>query len=172
MGKLGRKVDDLDSLGFMMRLLAEVRDKESYIDMEIEPVMEMYKMLEDYLPSGFMAKEEIDKKTVLRANWKKLVVQSQVRQDELSRTQIGFRRDLVDDIASFKVDVVNFRRDFLHNGPMVQGLAPMEAVDRLSRFKEELQIRERKFELFRGGEILFALRHPVSYTHLTLPTKA
>ena len=159
MGKLGRKVDDLDSLGFMMRLLAEVRDKESYIDMEIEPVMEMYKMLEDYLPSGFMAKEEIDKKTVLRANWKKVVAQSQVRQDELSRTQIGFRRDLVDDIASFKVDAVNFRRDFLHNGPMVQGLAPMEAVDRLSRFKEELQIRERKFELFRGGEILFALRH-------------
>ena len=159
MGKLGRKVDDLDSLGFMMRLLAEVRDKESYIDMEIEPVMEMYKMLEDYLPSGFMAKEEIDKKTVLRANWKKVVAQSQVRQDELSRTQIGFRRDLVGDVASFKVDAVNFRRDFLHNGPMVQGLAPMEAVDRLSRFKEELQIRERKFELFRGGEILFALRH-------------
>lgn len=152
MGKLGRKVDDLDSLGFMMRLLAEVRDKESYIDMEIEPVMEMYKMLEDYLPSGFMAKEEIDKKTVLRANWKKVVVQSQVRQDELSRTQIGFRRDLVDDIAAFKVDVVQFRRDFLHNGPMVQGLAPMEAVDRLSRFKEELQIRERKFDLFRGGD--------------------
>jgi len=159
MGKLGRKVDDLDSLGFMMRLLSEVRDKESYIDMEIEPVMEMYKMLEDYLPSGFMAKEEIDKKTVLRANWKKLVAQSQVRQDELSRTQIGFRRDLVDDIVAFKVDVVQFRRDFLHSGPMVQGLAPMEAVDRLSRFKEELQIRERKFELFRGGEMLFALQH-------------
>ena len=35
----------------------------------------------------------------------------------------------------------------------------MDAVDRLSRFREELKIRERKFELYRGGEGLFALPH-------------
>ena len=33
----------------------------------------------------------------------------------------------------------------------------MDAVDRLSRFKEELSIRERKYELYRGGEEMFAL---------------
>lgn len=35
----------------------------------------------------------------------------------------------------------------------------MEAVDRLSRFKEETKIRERKYDLYYGGEILFALPH-------------
>ena len=35
----------------------------------------------------------------------------------------------------------------------------MDAVDRLSRFKEELKIRERKYELYRGGEEMFALNH-------------
>ena len=35
----------------------------------------------------------------------------------------------------------------------------MDAVDRLSRFREELKIRERKYELYRGGEELFALPH-------------
>ena len=35
----------------------------------------------------------------------------------------------------------------------------MDAVDRLSRFKEELKIRERKFELYRGGEEIFAFEH-------------
>lgn len=35
----------------------------------------------------------------------------------------------------------------------------MDAVDRLSRFKEELKIRERKFELYKGGEEIFAFEH-------------
>ena len=33
----------------------------------------------------------------------------------------------------------------------------MDAVDRLSRFKEELKIRQRKYELYKGGEELFSL---------------
>ena len=155
--KLQRKVGDLDSLRFMMNLLKEVRAKESTIDMEIIPMMDMYQMLEYYLPTGFMQKEEIDKKTVLRANWKKLVNKALERTDELSKTQIGFKRGLIRDINTFKVDVVAFRQDFVKNGPMVQGIPPMDAVDKLSRFKEELKIRERKLDLYCGGEELFAL---------------
>ena len=157
MGKLTRKVEDLDSLRFMMSLLREVREKESCIDMEINPIMDMYQMLERYLPSGFMEKEEIDNKTVLRSNWRKLVALALSRNDELSRTQIDFRNGLIDDIKAFRYDIAQFRSEFSSNGPLVQGLAPMDAVDRLSRFKEELQIRERKHELYRGGEEMFAL---------------
>lgn len=157
MGKLARKVEDLDSLRFMMALLREIREKESCIDMEINQVMEMYQMLERYLPSGFMGKDEIDNKTVIQSNWRKLVVFALSKNDELSQTQIGFRKDLIDDITAFRYDITQFRIDFSSNGPLVQGLAPMDAVDRLSRFKEELQIRERKYELYRGGEEMFAL---------------
>ena len=106
MGKLSRKVEDLDSLRFMMNLLKEVREKESSIEMEINPIMDMYQMLEFYLPSGFMEKEEIDKKTVLSSNWKKLVSQALNRTDELSKTQIGFKRGLIKDISAFSIDVV------------------------------------------------------------------
>ena len=106
MGKLTRKVEDLDSLRFMMNLLREVREKESSIDMKIMPIMDMYQMLEYYLPSGFMEKEEIDKKIVLRTNWKKLVAQALLRSDELSRTQIGFKLGLMKDISAFKSDVI------------------------------------------------------------------
>jgi len=38
-------------------------------------------------------------------------------------------------------------------------IAPIDAADRLSRFKEELKIRERKYELHKGGEEIFALAH-------------
>ncbi len=105
MGKLTRKVEDLDSLRFMMILLKEVRLKESSIEMEMNPVMDMYQLLEHYLPSDFMDKDEVDKKTVLRANWKKLVKLALSRSDELSRTQLGFKSGLLRDIAAFKTDI-------------------------------------------------------------------
>ena len=156
-GKVSREVSDLDSLRFLMKLLVDVRDRESSMEMEINPIMDMYRMLESYLPAGFMEKEESDKKSVLRNNWKKLLKQSEVRTEELSKTQTSFKRTLLKDIKEFKTDVEAFREDFLRNGPTVDGIKPEEAVDRLNRFKEEFKIRQRKEESYKGGEELFAL---------------
>lgn len=156
-GKVSREVTDLDTLSFIMRLLVDVRERESSMEMEINPIMDMYRMLESFLPPGFMEKEEIDKKTVLRANWKKLLKQCETRTEELSKAQMKFKRQLLKDIKEFKRDVEQFREDFLRNGPMVDGIQPNDAVDRLSRFKEEMKIRERKMDSYRGGEDLFAL---------------
>lgn len=33
-----------------------------------------------------------------------------------------------------------------------QGIPPMDAVERLNRFKEESKIRERKYELYSGKD--------------------
>ena len=41
---------------------------------------------------------------------------------------------------------------------MSVGIKPVTAVERLKKFKDELVIRERKAEIYRGGEELFALR--------------
>jgi dynein heavy chain len=112
-GKVVREVRDLDSLRFIMKLLVDVRERESSMEMEINPIMDMYRMLESYLPAGFMDKDEIDKKTVLRANWKRLLKQSEMRTEELSKTQTKFKRQLLKDIKEFKSDVLHFREDFL-----------------------------------------------------------
>eukprot|EP01033_Poteriospumella_lacustris_P002475 gene2475-1807_t len=156
-GKVSREVTDLDTLSYIMSLLADVRDKESSMEMKINPIMDMYRMLESYLSAGFMEKEEIDKKTVLRSNWKKLLKQCEARTEELSKTQTKYKRQLLKDIKEFKRDVEQFREDFLRNGPMVDGINPNDAVDRLNRFKEEMKIRERKMESYQKGEELFAL---------------
>ncbi|CAM9244386.1 unnamed protein product [Chrysoparadoxa australica] len=157
MGKLKKEVSDLDTLRFMMNLLKEVRARESGIDMEINPISNMYQMLEHHLGNDFMEKEEIDKKTVLRSNWTKLIRHAESRADELSKTQISFKRGLIRNIRDFAKDVTNLRNDFVKNGPMVQGIPPVDAVERLNRFKEEFKIRERKYDLYQGGEELFAL---------------
>jgi len=85
---------------------------------------------------------------VLRTSWKKLVKQAEARTDELSKRQARFKRGLIRDIRLFVEDVYHFRQDFLKNGPMVQGIEPMVAVERLKRFKEEYKIRERKYNLY------------------------
>lgn len=44
MGKLKKEVLDLDGLRFMMNMLKEVRQRESGINMEINPIMNMYQV--------------------------------------------------------------------------------------------------------------------------------
>jgi dynein heavy chain len=169
-GKVSREVTDLDSLCSLMTLLVEVRSRESSMDFEIRPIMNMYRMLEAYLPAGFMEKEETDKKTVLVTNWKKLLKLSETRTEELSRTQIKHKRVLLKNVKEFNIDVASFREDFLRNGPLEDSIDPMEAVDRLNRFNEELKIRMRKNSSYRRGEELFAL--PITeYPELEETTK-
>lgn len=51
---------------------------------------------------------------------KSIPFQAESRADELSKTQISFKRALIRDIRDFSKDVTNFRADFVRNGPMVQ----------------------------------------------------
>jgi len=48
--KLNREPDSLDSIKYLMDVLNEVRDKEASIDMAINPVLEMYTLLDTVLP--------------------------------------------------------------------------------------------------------------------------
>jgi hypothetical protein len=54
--------------------------------------------------------------------------------------QVGFKRDLVKEVQAFVQDAQTFRRDWEANGPMVPGLEPMEAVDRLKKFQQMFEV--------------------------------
>jgi hypothetical protein len=59
----------------------------------------------------------------------------------LSQTsQVGFKRELVREVKAFVVDAQQFRRDWEANGPMVPGLDPMDAVDRLKKFQQMFEV--------------------------------
>jgi dynein heavy chain len=119
--KLGRQVDSLDSLRFVMTVLKEVREREACIEMEINPILDMYQMLESYLPGGCMDKEEMDEKSVIRATWHRLVTFAEAKTDELSHIQGNFKKQLMKDVKEFAAGVETFRTDFVENGPMVSG---------------------------------------------------
>ena len=52
-----------------------------------------------------------------------------------------------------------FRKNFVKNGPMVTGIEPREALNRLRMFSEEYSVRKRKFDSYFAGESLFGLPH-------------
>jgi len=151
--------DVLQELSSIMDVLREIRERESGIEQEIAPVLDMYSMLERFVGSQGLGDQENDNKEVLRYRWECLVDYAERVTDELGELQESFKRKLLREIKEFVNDVIVFRNEFVANGPMVPGISPKVAVDRLRRFHEEYEIRERKFNLYRNGEELFALQH-------------
>ena len=54
--------------------------------------------------------------------------------------QAGFRKELVKEVAAFVGDAHAFRTEWELQGPMVPGLDPMEAVDRLKKFQQLFEV--------------------------------
>ena len=57
--KIEKPAVDIDSLGNVMSALEEIRVKESQIEIDFRPVIDMYRLLEIYIPD-IMEKEEVD----------------------------------------------------------------------------------------------------------------
>ena len=89
--RLKREVVDLDSLRYVMNVLKEIRERESGIDMEIMPVMDMYDMLEQFLPEGYMDTSEMDQKSC-SFHRKRMVNKAEIVTDEFGKLQMGFKR--------------------------------------------------------------------------------
>jgi len=149
--------DDLDALGMMMALFKAIRERESGIGMEMRPIEEMYSMLEHNLPSGFMDKSEVDKRTVLESGWKKMVGMASVRSEELSNKQHVQKKHLKAGKSILRKEVDKLRDNWINAGPGVPGVDPEVALDRLRFAKDHLAQCERKYEVSHNGEELFAL---------------
>ena len=68
------------------------------------------------------------------------------------------------------MDIRSLRADFEADGPLKPGILPDKAVESLKKFKAELDVRERKLEIYRAGEELFALR-PTRFSDVTKTRK-
>jgi len=158
--KLKREVGsgDIDALAYVMQTLQEVYAKQSEIELDFVPIEHMYRILDEHLPN-IMDKEEQDTRSMLERNWKELLEDTEKRQQELSEKQIHYKKDLIKTVNAFKKDVARFRAEYERSGPMVKGIPPREAVERLKRFKEEFEVRDRKQEIYYIGEDLFGVPH-------------
>ena len=156
--KIEKPVKDIDSLGSVMYALEEIRKKESEIELQFRPVTEMYTLLETYLPE-VMEKEESDVSSILDKDWAQLVTYAETVRNQLQGQQAEFKKSLIVGINNLIVDVEDFRKNFEKNGPMVPGIEPKEALNRLRMFSDEYSVRKRKYDSYFAGETLFGLPH-------------
>uniref|UniRef100_A0A673YAG8 Dynein axonemal heavy chain 5 n=1 Tax=Salmo trutta TaxID=8032 RepID=A0A673YAG8_SALTR len=159
--KLNRPIKDLDDIRIAMASLKEIREQQISIDFHVGPIEESYAMLHKY--GLVVAKEEAEKVDTLRYTWEKLLARSTEVQNELVSLQPNFRGELIDNVQTFVEDCGHFYQDYDKDGPMVVGLAPQDASDRLIMFQNRYDNLFRKYITYTGGEELFGLpvtQHP------------
>ncbi|KAJ0065958.1 hypothetical protein NL108_000216 [Boleophthalmus pectinirostris] len=159
--KLNRQIKDLDDIRIAMAALKEIREHQISIDFLVGPVEESYAMLHKFELS--VAKEEVDKVDTLRYTWEKLLSRTAEVQNELVALQPNFRGELLSNVETFVEDCQYFYQDYEKDGPMVVGLAPQDASDRLIMFQNRFDNLFRKYITYTGGEELFGLpvtQHP------------
>ena len=154
--KLERPVADLDDVRQVMAVLKSIREREAEIEETmIIPIESKYSMLRRYEVS--VEKQETDILRDLRDSWKKVRSAATDATDNLSELQGGFKKELMEDVKVFIEDAKDFGKDFVENGPKVPGLPPMEAAERLNKYKRLFAERQRKWESYVEGESLFGL---------------
>ncbi|XP_039592867.1 dynein heavy chain 5, axonemal isoform X2 [Polypterus senegalus] len=153
--KLNRQIKDLDDIRISMAALKEIREQQINIDFQIGPIEESYAMLNKY--DLLVAKEEAERVDTLRYTWEKLLGRGNEVQNELVTLQPNFRGELISNVQMFVEDCDNFYKDYEQDGPMVLGLAPQDASDRLIMFQNRFDNLHRKYITYTGGEELFGL---------------
>ncbi|WAR12300.1 DYH5-like protein [Mya arenaria] len=116
---------------------------------------ESYTMLAKHeLP---VVKEETERCDTLRYSWEKLNVQANEVQSHLLEIQPNFKSGLITDVKEFITDCDTFYNEYNEDGPMVPGVAPREASDRLVICQNQFDILYKKYMTYTGGEELFGL---------------
>ncbi|XP_032555884.1 dynein heavy chain 5, axonemal isoform X6 [Chiroxiphia lanceolata] len=153
--KLNRNIMDLDDIRIAMSALKEIRELQISIDSQVGPIEESYAMLNKY--DLLVAKEETEKVDTLHYTWEKLLIRANEVQNELVALQPNFRGELISAVKTFTEDCAQFYSDYDQNGPLVVGLKPREASDRLTMFQNRFDNLFRKYITCTGGEDLFGL---------------
>ncbi|XP_027744230.1 dynein heavy chain 5, axonemal isoform X4 [Empidonax traillii] len=153
--KLNRNITDLDDIRIAMSALREIRELQISIESQVGPIEESYAMLNKY--DLLVAKEETEKVDSLHYTWEKLLIRANEVQNELISLQPNFRGELISAVKTFTEDCAQFYSDYDQNGPLVVGLKPREASDRLTMFQNRFDNLFRKYITCTGGEDLFGL---------------
>ncbi|XP_053374157.1 dynein axonemal heavy chain 8-like [Mercenaria mercenaria] len=153
--RLSRPIRDLDDVRQAMYALSDIREHHISIDMGLGPIEESYAMLNDF---GVTApKEENDKVDTLRYSFQKMLVMANQVQDDLVHLQPGFKKELLTSVEIFHKDVSDYTLNYDQDGPMAEGISPVEANDRLQVFQSQFDELWTKFNIYSGGEQLFGL---------------
>ena len=112
------------------------------MDMQITPVEKQYALIVKF--DANIANEELDKVYNLPKAWNMVVRKAREATDDLNRRQDSFKTELLTNVSQFILEVRLFRQDFVENGPMEDSITPLQAADRMRKYKKLYMEKERK----------------------------
>ena len=153
--KLSMDVQNVDEVGEMVAHLGQLRSREADLELQIVPVETMYYVLAKY--DVRIPKDETERLANIRPMWKGLMALGHEKSSKLTQLQSAFKKELVKTVKGFALECMQFCNEFDIHGPMVAGLGPTEAQERLNKYESLCQDVEEKVKEFHDRETLFGL---------------
>jgi len=157
----------VEKLRDLLNLLKEIYRRDAAIEADIVPIHDLYKMLSAYLPSGHIDETELSNQAELKAKWKHLVKVGNDIERRLEPSREKFRKRLLEDVKTFKVEVLAYRSDFDLEGPMRPGLDASEALKKLTKYRNLFKKVKAKMIQLCSIEEMFSMK-PTSYPDLDM----
>ncbi|KAJ9592734.1 hypothetical protein L9F63_015614, partial [Diploptera punctata] len=153
--KLDRPIRDLDDVRMVMDTLKKIREQEVDMELKIDPIEEAFNVVTRYeLP---VDREDLEQVDNLRYTWQQLLARAQETNCLLLSLQPQFAEDLRRNLECFRQDTIQYCHDYRTSGPMMPGLTPREASDRLLLFQNQFDGMWRKLQTYQSGEELFGM---------------
>ncbi|XP_016518823.1 dynein heavy chain 8, axonemal [Poecilia formosa] len=166
--QLSKPVADLEGARQAMATLSKLREEEIHIDMTLINIKEAYEILTR--SEADITKKEVEGVCVLNTFFTELQAKARSVQEVLIIMQPNFKQDLLECVTVFKEDVGTYMVEFDHDGPLVQGIAPQVASQRLQAFQARFEDLWKNFTTYTSAEQLLGL--PVTqYDSLLLKKK-
>nr|CAD7590203.1 unnamed protein product [Timema genevievae] len=102
-------------------------------------------------------KEDLEQVDNLRYTWQRLQARALEVNVLLLTMQPHFEDDLRENLDNFRQDNIEYCHEYRTTGPMMPGLTPREASDRLIMFQNRFDGMWRKLQTYQSGEELFGL---------------
>uniref|UniRef100_A0A3B3YBZ9 AAA+ ATPase domain-containing protein n=1 Tax=Poecilia mexicana TaxID=48701 RepID=A0A3B3YBZ9_9TELE len=161
--QLSKPVADLEGARQAMATLSKLREEEIHIDMTLINIKEAYEILTR--SEADITKKEVEGVCVLNTFFTELQTKARSVQEVLIIMQPNFKQDLLECVTVFKEDVGTYM-----DGPLVQGIAPQVASQRLQAFQARFEDLWKNFTTYTSAEQLLGL--PVTqYDSLLLKKK-
>ena len=140
---------------FAMDALKTIREEYSRIDAIIPPIEEAFGLLTKF--EFEVDPDMANKCDSIRYAWKKCLDLGKKVQNDLEIIAPQFQTQLINAVEQFREDNEEFENAYAYDGPMVDGIKPSQASERLAIFQSRFDGLFRKFITYSSGEELFGM---------------
>ncbi|XP_072296528.1 dynein axonemal heavy chain 8-like [Eucyclogobius newberryi] len=155
MSRLSKPVTDLEDVHCAMKALTELRDADIQTEMTLISIEEAFDMLRKSQTE--VTETEWESVSELKRSFQQLRAKAKSVQNELVLRQPEFKKNLLECVFVFRNNVDTFIEQFDTEGPLVEGIAPVEAHRRLKTCQATFEPLWTNFTTYTSGEQLFGL---------------